>query len=92
MCPDSVDRPKTTYDLPLEYKEAVRQLARRLNTSNSQTLQLIIQEGLASLSKRHWKLNEVQRARSATHRFQWDLVLPELPEYDFTEYELDEED
>ena len=92
MCADSVDRPKTTYDLPLEYKEAVRQLAKRLNTSNSQTLQLLIHEGLASLSVRKGKLGEVQRVRSATNRFQWDLELPALPEYDFDEYELDEED
>jgi hypothetical protein len=53
---------------------------------------LLIHEGLASLSVRKGKLGEVQRVRSATNRFQWDLVLPALPEYDFDEYELDEED
>lgn len=84
-------RPQTTYDLPLAYKEAVQQLARRLNTSNSQTVQLLIFKGLETLDDDVWTLNDIERSRSATNRFRWDLELPELPEYDFEDYELDDD-
>jgi hypothetical protein len=86
---DAPNRPQTTYDLPLEYKEAVRQLAKRLNTSNSQTVQLLIFQALETLDNEIWTLNSVQRVRSLTNRFRWDLKLPELPDYDFDDYELD---
>ena len=79
MNDDAPSRPQTTYDLPIKYKKAVQRLARQLNTSNSQAVQLLIYQGFRTLDEGIWTLDDVQRIRSATNRFRWDLEIPELP-------------